>query len=64
MLFLTPFGGSHVKEAEKEQQGKQPERLINTCQTDQYQITAPRGQDANNTKVTNCYSDRYYGNWE
>ena len=40
--------------------------MINTCQTDhgQYQITAPHRQDANNTKVTNCHSDRYYGNRE
>ena len=56
--------GLHFKEAKKEQPEKQPERLINTCQTDQHQLTALHGQDANNTKVTNCYSDRYYGNWE
>ena len=38
--------------------------MINAYQTDLYQETAPHGQDPNNTKVTNSYSDHYYGSWK
>ena len=52
------------KRQKKIQLRKQPERMINANQTDLYQETAPHGQDPNNTKVTNSYSDRHYGSWK
>ena len=61
---LEAFCEARMSKRQRKNSRENNQRLINTCQPDQYQITAPHGQDANNTKVTNCYSDRYYGNWE